>query len=39
LQAIKSLGDEIGAFIDWQSHSDARCRQIASPSVRFSWRD
>ena len=32
LQAIKSFGDEIGALIDWQSHSDARCRQIASPS-------
>jgi hypothetical protein len=24
LQAIKTLGDEIGALIDWQSHSDAR---------------
>ena len=39
LQTIKSLGDEIGAFIDWQSHSDARGRQIASPSVRISRRD
>jgi hypothetical protein len=37
LQAIKSFGDEIGALIDWQSHSDARCRQIASP-VQFSRR-
>jgi hypothetical protein len=36
LQAIKSLGDEIGALIDWQSHSDAWRRQIASPSARFS---
>jgi len=33
LQAIKSLGDEIGALIDWQSHSDAWRRQIASPAV------
>jgi hypothetical protein len=24
LQAIKSLGDQIGTLIDWQSHSDAR---------------
>jgi hypothetical protein len=24
LQAIKTLGDEISAPIDWQSHSDAR---------------
>jgi hypothetical protein len=24
LQAVKTLGDEIGALIDWQSHSDAR---------------
>jgi len=24
LQAIKALGDEIGALINWQSHSDAR---------------
>jgi hypothetical protein len=37
LQAIKSFGDEIGALIDWQSHSDAR--QIASPSVQVSRRD
>ena len=35
LQAIQSLGDEIGAFVDWQSHSDARCRQLASPSVQL----
>ena len=35
LQTIKSFGDEIGALIDWQSHSDARCRQIASPSVQL----
>jgi hypothetical protein len=29
LQAIESLNDEIGAPVDWQSHSDARCRQVA----------
>ena len=39
LQAIKSLGDEIGALIDRQSHSDARGRQTASPLVQFSRRD
>jgi len=39
LQAIKRLGDEIGAPVDWQSHSDARWRQMASPSVQVSQRD
>jgi hypothetical protein len=29
LQGIKSSADEIGALIDWQSYSDARCRQTA----------
>jgi hypothetical protein len=31
LQAIKALVDEISALIDWQSHSDARCRHCKSP--------
>jgi hypothetical protein len=39
LQAIKSFGDEIGALVDWQSHSDARCRYMASPSAQVSQRD
>jgi hypothetical protein len=28
LQAMKSVGDEIGTLIDRQSHSNARCRHI-----------
>jgi hypothetical protein len=28
LQAIKSLSDEIGAPVDWHSHSDARRHQV-----------
>jgi hypothetical protein len=39
LQALKSLGDEIGTLIDWQSHSDARCRHMASRSVWVSQQD
>jgi hypothetical protein len=31
LQALQSLADEIGAFVNWHSHSNARCRQLASP--------
>ena len=34
-QAIKRLGDEIATLIDWHSHSNARCRQLASPSVQL----
>jgi hypothetical protein len=35
LQAIKTLGDEVGTFINGQSDSDAR-GQTRSPSVQFS---
>jgi hypothetical protein len=34
LQAIKSLSDEIGALIDWQSYSDAWGHK-SSPSAQF----
>ena len=35
LQALQSFADEIGAFVNWHSHSNARCRQLASPSVQL----
>jgi hypothetical protein len=35
LQAIKTLGNEIGALVDGQSHSDRWRQQIAYPPVQF----
>ena len=35
LQALQSFADEIGAFVNWYAHSNARCRQLASPSVQL----
>jgi hypothetical protein len=35
LQTIESFRDEICTSIDWQSHSDARCRHCASPQCYF----
>ena len=35
LQALQSFADEIGAFVNWHSHSNSRCRQLGSPSVQL----
>ena len=35
LQALQSFADEIGALVNWHSHSNARYRQLASPSVQL----
>src|SRR5262249_54223991 len=35
LQTIESFRDEICTAIDWQSHSDPRCRHCASPPANF----
>src|SRR6516165_11317954 len=35
LQTIESFREEICTSIDWQSHSDARCRHCASPQCYY----